>query len=359
MSCEGIYTPADNAAFVRGFSRKAAARRIPLNGSLALTHRCNLRCSICYVRDGDKTDIETALALRLIGETAGEGCLSLVLTGGEPLLHPDFAGIYTAARARGMLVTVFTNGTLIDADIVSLFKTIQPRGVDITIYGATAGTYEAITGVPGSYAACRRGLDLLAAAGIPFRLKTMLSRANQHELNAMEELARQYGTRFRFDAAIFPTLRGDPAPLAQRVSPADAAAIDFADAARAAEWRDQWRRVEEEANQPLENLYACGAGVTAFHIDPNGGLHPCVLARAIRADAAAAGFGTAWRQVSEAIMNRKSGRTFPCRACPRKILCGYCPGFFELENGAEEIPSSFLCEIGRQRWEIMNREKSA
>jgi MoaA/NifB/PqqE/SkfB family radical SAM enzyme len=200
--------------YVQHFNRKVAEQRVPLYGSVELTHRCNLRCVHCYLGDkasvrGDgKQELDTAQWISIIDEIAEAGCLNLLITGGEPLLRKDFSEIYCHAKKNGLLVTVFTNGTMITEEILELFQDLPPRAVEISLYGATAATYEKITGIKGSYDQCLRGIQSLLDYGINLKLKTILMTLNRHEFYDIENMAKEYGVEFRFDAAIFPMMTG-------------------------------------------------------------------------------------------------------------------------------------------------------
>jgi len=101
-SAEALYP--DNAKYLRDFITKAAGLRVPLSGSLDLTHRCNLRCLHCYTGDHSSdmpvTDMDTRRILSLLDEICDAGCLYLLLTGGEPLLRKDFPEIYRYAKEK-------------------------------------------------------------------------------------------------------------------------------------------------------------------------------------------------------------------------------------------------------------------
>lgn len=345
---------AESAAFFKAFRQRAAQERIPLNGSMALTHQCNLRCRHCYARDeagAPEEEAGTDVFLRCLDESAEAGCLSMLLTGGEPLIRPDFAEIYRYAKRKGMLVTVFTNGTRVDETIVSLFSEWPPQNVEISLYGATAETHERVTGVAGSYRGFRDGLERLLAAGVRVKLKTILMTWNQGELPEMEALAKEYGVKFRFDACIFPRLDRDASPLFSRVSAREAVEAEFADPDRARGWRELYERTVSRAAPVSDRLYTCGAGVTHFHLDARGRLRPCLMAQTLSYDFAAGHFAEGWCCLGREIENRKAQEAFACRQCDKKILCGYCPPFFALETGREDRHSSFLCDIGQQRWE--------
>jgi len=294
--------------------------------------------------------METDTVLRVLDECTAAGCLSMLLTGGEPLLRRDFAQIYRHAKMNGLLVSLFTNGTLVDEEIVSLFADLPPHGVEISLYGSTEGTYEKITGVPGSYRKCIDGIERLLAGGINVKLKTMLMTWNQHEFFEIEKMAEKYGVKFRFDPCIFPRLDGNKSPLFCRVSAREAVEAEFANAERARSWKELFERMAGTGDS--NRLFYCGAGVTGFHVDATGALQPCLMVRGMKYDLAGS-FSEGWEEIGTFIDEAIAGRDFSCKRCTKKILCGYCPASFELENGKADEPSAFFCEIGQKRWEMI------
>lgn len=344
--------------YLEQFNEKALRLRIPLSGSIDLTHRCNLRCVHCYlgpqsaVHEAPKHEMGTHKLLSVIDEITKAGCLFLVLTGGEPLLRTDFTTIYRHSKSKGLLVTVFTNGTLIDDHIIELFADMPPHTVEISLYGASARTYEKITGVRGSYEKCMGGITRLLERGIDVRLKTILMLPNRHELLDMEKMAKECGVRFRFDAAIFPRLNGDKTPLSLRVSSEEAVEKELSDSERLRQWKDFLGRYRE---LPVsENLYKCGAGLTSFHIDPYGNLMPCLMTTAHRFDLSDSAFLAVWNDDIVRVREKRTEIDFICNKCENQIVCGYCPAFFILENGSEDIHSEYLCSMGKQRFQRIN-----
>jgi radical SAM protein with 4Fe4S-binding SPASM domain len=342
-----------NKEYLDQFYRRAVQLRIPLSGGLDLTHRCNLRCIHCYVGPQSdapgmqKKEIATSRLMSLIDEIADAGCLDLLITGGEPLMRKDFSDVYLHSKMKGLLVTVFTNGTLVTEEVLSLFHRYPPYLVEISLYGATAATYETITGVPGSYARCIDGIEQLLSKGIRVKLKTMLMTLNCHELRAMEDLARGYGISFRIDAALFPRLNGDKTPLAMRVAADEAVEMELADAEKLKKWKQFYSR--QDSASVSDHLYVCGAGITGFHIDPYGILKPCLMMRRNTFNLLEGSFLSGWNGPVKEISSRGVSPTYACNGCEYYVLCGACPAFFELENGAEEIHSEYLCAMGRAR----------
>ena len=253
---------------------RAVAQRVPLNGSIAMTHRCHLRCVHCYLGASGRRGRTTASATPpsgrpLIDQVAEAGCLNLLITGGEPLLRPDFARVYRQARERGILVTVFTNATLVDEPIVQLFEELPPEEVEVTLYGASEEVYERVTGVKGSYRRCLAAVDRLLERGVPVGLKSVILTDNQHEMPALRKMAADRGLDFRVDGALFPCRDGDRAPLDHRVSAADAVA--HRDGGRGpSDARPPSTSSARAARRRPRRLFDCMAGLTSFHVDPEG-----------------------------------------------------------------------------------------
>jgi len=338
-------------------SQKAWRDKIPLSGSFAITHQCNFSCGHCYVpaserrgmRDG-KREVQTSEVRRIIEECAAEGCLYLLITGGEPLLREDFAEIWIHAKRQGLLLTLFTNGALISRQTIELLSEWPPQVGEITLYGATERTYEVVTGRPCSCKSVRRGIEMLLEAGIAVRLKSLVSSLNCRELRDMEGIAEELGLKFRMDACICPALDGDMRPLAYRLPAGQAVEAEFSNKARAADWVRFFEGQKDlSAVLPENRLYDCGAGVMSFHVDAYGMLQPCLMVRTVRANLAKMSFGDGWRRIAAAMEGKLVPSEWPCGGCECRDICGHCPGFFEMENGSETDPCAYLCEIGRLR----------
>ena len=219
---------------------KERGARLPLQFELELTARCNCDCRHCYINqpagDGQAKASELSLAEieRIAGEAVDLGALWCLLTGGEPLLREDFADVYLALKRKGLLVSVFTNATLVTPGHVDLLRKYPPRDVEVTVYGVTRETYERVTRRPGSFDAFRRGLDLLLDGGVKVRLKAMALRSNVHELPEIARFCREHTKDyFRFDPLLHLRFDGDPERneeiRAERLSPAEIVEIERQD----------------------------------------------------------------------------------------------------------------------------------
>lgn len=331
---------------------------------LELTSRCNLRCIHCYLgeqreqREKRHLEMSTERVMAVIDEVVASGCLYLAITGGDPMVRKDFPEIYRHAREKGLIVTVLCDGVLVTEEIVTLFREYPPFAVDISLYGATAETYEAVTRTQGSYARCLRGIRRLLAAGITIHLKTVLMSINQHELDVMRRMAKELGVRFRMDAALFPCLSNhDRGPVDLRVSPREAVEKELSDPERLQEWIEYADRRRGVASP--EGLYVCGAGLTNFYIDPFGFVSPCLMTTQYRYPLGERDFASLWADPLAALRRRTPRDSYPCNTCEMQTACTACPAFNFQETGEEDVRSEYVCETASHRWRAIQQASRA
>jgi len=334
-------------------------KRAPLEVSIEVTRRCPLECLHCYNNLPMSDHAARAQELtfdehcRLLDELADAGCLWLLYTGGEIFARKDFLEIYSEAVKRGFLITLFTNGTMINPRIADHLAQHRPFAIEITLYGATRETYEVLTQIPGSFDRCMRGIRLLLERNLPLKLKTVPTTVNRHEIFAMKRLAEEeFGVEFKFDSAINPRIDCSQSPLAVRLSPEQAVELDFADPKRKSEYR---RMAERDLATPIQEgresgqRYSCGGGIGGCAIDPYGMMSICVISHQQGYNIREGSFLQGWEGPLREIRNQPRTRPMICDRCQIQSLCSMCPANGELENGDPESPVSFLCQVAHLR----------
>ena len=332
---------------VRRLFGTAVRRRTPIAGSLALTYRCNLSCAHCYLR-GSRGGVElsTEKWLEIVRQVRRAGCFWLLLTGGEPLLRPDFARIYLEARRRGMLVSVFTNGLLVDDAVVDLWREHPPHEVEISLYGYSRRVYGEVTGNPDARDACFDAARRLVRAGVPLRLKTMALRGNVGELPRLREFAQKLGAPFRFDAAVSPTLHGSKETCRMALDGDAALRLETADPDRMRAWSGFLG--SRPAPPPRRTLFDCGGGRYSFFVGPDGRLSVCPYDVGVH-DLASGSFAAGWRGP----IRRRRALPLPashaCRGCTARSFCNVCPPLARMTTGSETGVPRAECRLGRER----------
>jgi MoaA/NifB/PqqE/SkfB family radical SAM enzyme len=89
--------------------------------------RCNLACAYCNEYDDFSAPVDTAVMLRRIDDLARLGATLIMISGGEPLLHPDLDQIIARIRHHGRIAGMITNGYLLTADRI---RKLNEAGLD-------------------------------------------------------------------------------------------------------------------------------------------------------------------------------------------------------------------------------------
>jgi radical SAM protein with 4Fe4S-binding SPASM domain len=348
------------SAFSRVVHDEVNPLRIPVNGTIEITNRCPLECVHCYnnlpMADAGarRRELTTEEHKRLLDELAELGCLWLLFTGGEIFARADFLEIYEYAHGKGFLITLFTNGTLVTERVADFLAERPPFDIEITLYGRTKATYESLTGIPGSFEKCLRGIHLLLDRKLPLKLKSVALTINKHELKAMRQFAEELGVEFKFDPMINPRIDCSSSPLAVRLTPADIVSLDLEDEERVSEWRrlaiDCAPVLPSEGEARM--LYECGGGVNSFAIDPYGDMTICVLSHFDKYNVRDGSVRDGWEHFLLSVRERRTTRVTKCTRCALKSLCGSCAANGELENGDPEAPVDFLCRTAHLRAEV-------
>lgn len=329
-------------------------KRFPLAATFELTDRCNLKCVHCYINQPAGSvshraeELTTEQVKQVLDKMVDAGALFVTLTGGEVLLRPDFPEIYMHAKKRGMLVTVFTNGTLITEEIADLFAAYKPVSVELTLYGFTRETYERVTGSSNTFDHARRGIQMLVDRDIKLVLKTFVLTINRHEHDQIAALAQEIGARFRSDATIWPRLDGSQEALKYQIPLDDLVDLEQSTPERLSEWVTLAKANSNKVRG--EYVFNCGAGVHSYHVDSLGRMSVCLAVRNPMFDLKEMSFDEAWQLLGEQI-SRKRLQDSPCATCAVGNLCDLCPGWSQHVHGDDESLVESVCHLGFKRLE--------
>jgi MoaA/NifB/PqqE/SkfB family radical SAM enzyme len=164
-------------------------RRLPLV-TLFLSERCNSRCISCdYWRNG-RADLDLEAVRELLPSLERLATEVVLISGGEPLLNPEWRQIAGLLGGRGLKLWLLTSGLSLAKharEVATLFD-----AVTVSLDGTERGTYAAIRGVDAFDVVCR-GIRAAVATEVPVRLRVTVQRRNFRELPRFVELARALG----------------------------------------------------------------------------------------------------------------------------------------------------------------------
>ena len=349
--------------------RRAAIAGRPINGSLELLPLCNMNCDMCYIRLSrsemeKKGRLRTADEwIRLGDQMTRSGVLFLLLTGGEPLLFPDFKRLYLELRQRGMILTINTNGTLVDEEWADLFGKYKPRRINVTLYGADNEAYERLCHYPGGFEKALKGVQLLRRQGVDVKINGSVTKENRKDMSSIYRIGKKFGVPVHMDTYMLPGLHESGKSIGEqaRLSPEDAAEAEF-EAMREELSSDAFSLYVQTKLAQLEDNdiryptgVSCMAGNCSFTVNWQGEMRPCVSLSEPASDVFEVGFETAWRNISAGI--KEICFSSKCGTCSWRSVCKICVASAGLETGKYNGTPEYLCEYAKKYAELLQTYK--
>ena len=350
---------------------KATERLSPINGILELTPLCNMNCDMCFVRLSPQELQKQQGRLRsgeewisLAEEMRRAGTLFILLTGGEPLLHPDFRDIYITLKKMGMILTVNTNGTLIDEKWADFFARYKPRRINITLYGKDEETYEKLCHFSKGYRCMRKAVALLLERHVDVKINSSITPKNIHDLDELCNIANDINTAWKYDTYMYPASRERLTAFDQqaRLSPQEAAAarVRIMEKKEKKEFLHTATRLLALGNVPegelVPSLVKCRAGRSSFAINWQGKMRACIMLTNPEADVFSLGFSGAWKKITNAIS--KIRLNAKCSACTMREVCQSCAACAFLETGTFDGVPEYMCQYTKETLRLLkNIEK--
>lgn len=176
---------------------------LPCELHIDLTDGCNEKCVHCYLPKGGTHFIEKELVFKVLKEFREAQGLTVYFSGGECMLHKDFAEILRYAKSLDLNIIVMSNLTLCDDGMVSLLKEIDPQFVNVSLYAVTESIHDSITQMPGSCAKTKAAIDALQKAGVHVRLATPFMLENKGCVEELKAFAAERNVHLIADSEIF------------------------------------------------------------------------------------------------------------------------------------------------------------
>ena len=329
--------------------------RLPLEGTIDLTYRCNNDCLHCWVNVKNTTEerskeLGTREWLDIIDQARAMGTRDWAISGGEPMLRDDFGEIFEHIQKKSSSCSLNTNGTLVTPAIARMLS--KDCNILLSIYGATAEVHDRVTRNPGSFAAAKRGLALLKEAGARPIVQLVPLRANFHQWREMEALVDGLGLSWRMGAAsLILSATGDAEKnkeiCAQRLSPA---LITELNPPNVAYEGMQAPSTSCSAKTRKRKYGNCISKRDIFHVDPAGGMSFCCFIKdeRLRFDLKNGTFAEGWDVFLPSLADQDQDCLVfsqECGACELQDECQRCPAMSFLEHRQASTPSEYLCQL--------------
>ena len=348
------------------FHSKGSKLGLPVAANFELTPRCNFNCKMCYIHlSGEEADRRgrelTADEWLGIAEAARRrGLIFMLLTGGEPLIRPDFEYIYSELRKMGIMVSVNSNGSLIDSDRIDFFRKDPPMRINVSLYGTSEETYERLCGVR-QYGKVISNIKAMKEASLPVKLNVLLGPNNVDDVDGIYRVSDELGIPIKPTSYLFPPLRVDGESVgenAARFSPEVAARYEIeCDRRRFTHETFVKRcaaicrgiRVEQPDEEcdgvPSEGI-TCRAGRSSFWMTWDGRMMPCGMMTEPVTYPMKVGFDAAWEELKAA--TAKIFMPPECKCCSVRHACHLCAASAYPETGRFDGTPRYLCKMVRE-----------
>ncbi len=337
--------------------------RIPVDGTFELTVRCNLHCKMCLFRHDDsengeilKREMTADEWIDMAAQAAAAGTFSLLLTGGEPMLRPDFCDIYKGIYGHGFLLTLYTNATLVTPKVMETLRQYPPNRIGVTIYGASPSTYEKVCGDAGAFERMIQGVKQLMTLPSVLDFRTTIIKDNYDDIDAIDALLRN---EFHVDSTLTQTrvvtagVRGASADVKScRLDPDENVRLAFRRGIQLiknyvgndySEDNLRFSYVEPKVENVGEqiSLFGCDAGMRSYTISWDGKMLGCQMLGNFSTDARKQSFQEAWDQYPGTV--KLPDLNPECKTCKMSKICNSCPASRYAETGDLGGKPEYVC----------------
>ncbi len=251
-----------------------------LSFQMELTNRCNERCVHCYIPHKDKINImDKELFYDVLEQLSKLGVYQLALSGGEPMLHPNFIDFVHAAKEKNMYVSVLSNLTLLNDDIIEALKYKAVSSVQVSLYSTNPDHHDAITRLPGSYDKTVSSILALIENDIPVHISCPTMKENKDDFRDVLEWAKEHKIRAFTDYSIMAEYDHSTDNLSHRLTPDECGEVIKDIVLGDTDYQNEILQngfIENSSKHQVNpNDRFCGIGISTCCMVSSGLVYPC------------------------------------------------------------------------------------
>jgi len=306
----------DNDSQIDGFF---ARHGIISEFHIDLTDACTERCVHCYVPKGLKDYLPVALVEKALTEFRAMNGLTVHLTGGEAMMHPDFERICRKCVKLNLNFIIFSNMTLCDEKRIAFLKEVQPQFINVSLYSMKPEEHDAITQLPGSWQRTMDAILKCCEAGVACRIATPLLKENQDALPMLRKFADEHHMHL--------------VPGVDIIAQADHGCANLAHACSTEELRRVLMRDHElfhkvyEGVMPTCDAKVCDIGSARLYLNAKGNYYPCdSMHEYVLGNVRENTVEEIWKGEKLNYLRGLKNRDFgACASCQNRPWCKVCP----------------------------------
>lgn len=338
---------------------RGAKLGLPIAGNFELTARCNFNCPMCYVHlsqedvNAQGKELTAQQWIKLARQAKDKGMVFALLTGGEPFVRKDFFEIFDAMKAMGILISINSNGSMLEGAVLERLLENPPFRINVSLYGGCAQTYQDMCG-QNAFDRVVNNIRRLKEAGIDVRINLSITQFNRQDIEKIHQIAQELGVHVKATSYMYPSIRtGSDFGCGTRLCPSEAAEAmvqwdllrfrpeEFE--LRAANMQKYIGMEQKECSVDLDEGVSCRAGHTTFWVTWDGRMLPCGMMPDPTVYPLETGFDVAWEKLKA---KTKEIRMPPqCSGCEKRDVCSVCAAVCVTETGSFDQVPSYMCQF--------------
>ena len=294
---------------------------IPCDLHIDLTDACTERCVHCYVPQGQHDFLPYEIVEKALREFRAVNGLSVHLTGGEAMLHPDFEKICRLCIELNLNFLIFSNMTLCDEKRVAFLKEVDPQFINVSLYSMDAAEHDAITCLPGSWQKTMDAILACKKVGVHIRLATPLLKGNQGAFPALKQFADEHHMHLIPSCDIVPRANHTCSNLDHACS---AAELEQALSGNRELFNRNW-----EGRMPKPEDKVCDIGESRLYLNAKGNYYPCdCMHEYVLGNVRENTQEEIWKGEKLNYLRSLKNKDFgTCASCEHRPWCKVCPAF--------------------------------
>ena len=325
-----------------------------------VTQACTERCIHCYIPEYNPVFLPFERIKTVIDEFRDMGGLTLSLSGGECMMHPDFDKIVRYAREKDLIVGILSNLTLCDDSKIKLLQEAEAT-VQVSLYSMNPDTHDAITRRKGSWLKTKEAIEKIRAAQIPCRISCPTMKPNYKDYLDVLAYARSLKMDAQTDFIIMGKMDGDTSNLACRLDLCETRHIlediVFRSVPMKSEYFNPGKREKMRSDEEFMEDKICGACVDSVCLDATGNYYPCpAFAGVTLGNCYKHSLRWVWNDSPETLRLRAvRGKDFPqCVKCEDRDYCSICMCKNFNETGDIFKPAEHFCKVAHLNHEVVD-----
>ena len=285
-----------------------------------LTDACTERCVHCYVPKGQKDFLPVELVEKALVEFRAMNGLTVHLTGGEAMMHPDFERICRKCIELNLNFIIFSNMTLCNDKRIAFLKGVAPQFINVSLYSMKSEEHDGITQLPGSWQRTMDAILRCCDAGVACRIATPLLKENQDALPALRKFADEHHMHL--------------VPSVDIIAQADHGCGNLAHACSAEELRRVLTLNHElfhscyDGEMPTIDSRVCNVGIRSrLYLNAKGNYYPCdSMHEYVLGNVRENTVEEIWKGEKLNYLRGLKNRDFgECASCEKRPWCKVCP----------------------------------